>query len=31
MNETILNSVIEITNKRDTDSLALSMTLTLTE
>lgn len=31
MNETILNSVIEITNKRDTDSLELSMTLTLVE
>jgi diguanylate cyclase (GGDEF)-like protein len=31
MNETILNSVIEITNKRDTDSLELSMTLALVE
>jgi len=31
MDETILNSVIEITNKRDTDSLELSMTLALVE
>jgi len=31
MNETILSSVIEITNKRDTDSLELSMTLALVE
>jgi len=31
MDETILNSVIEITNKRDTDSLELSITLALAE
>jgi len=31
MDENILNSVIEITNKRDTDSLELSMTLALVE
>jgi diguanylate cyclase (GGDEF)-like protein len=31
MDETILNSVIEITNKRDIDSLEISMTLALVE